>query len=384
MVNKMTKILLMAILILTTGLNQIFAGVKTQADTVKVQATSSIPFIDGLANDECWNLADWQSIDQVWMPYNVFIDSSDYSGQYKILWSAATNLLYFLVEVHDDVFVDGFVFTNSNESYNYDIIEVFIDQDKSGGLHIFDGTPGGGLGTNAENAFSYHIAADLPEKGTVNTNFVALDFDGTNWSTSVTKNYADHFPEFAFRENEGKYYWEFSLKVYDDTYETDKAVTSRVTLQEGDIMGLSLAYCDNDNPDETPKQRDNFFGSVFVEHADSNNHWMNADDYGAIKLVNSITSVGEVHKTREINEINVYPNPAAGQLNYSLQNNQQGDVNLKIYNIIGQKVLEFSTNKRAEILKNSIRVNSLPSGIYFMSFEINNKIFTKRFSVFRN
>jgi hypothetical protein len=48
-------------------------------------------------------------------------------------------------------------------------------------------------------------------------------------------------------------------------------------------MGMSLAYCDNDTPGT---DRDNFFGSVWVPQPDSNSHWMNADQYGSVRLVN--------------------------------------------------------------------------------------------------
>ena len=50
-------------------------------------------------------------------------------------------------------------------------------------------------------------------------------------------------------------------------------------------MGLSLAYCDNDDPDENPKKRDNFFGSVWVPETANNDHWKDADGYGTIMLI---------------------------------------------------------------------------------------------------
>ena len=35
---------------------------------------------------------------------------SDYFGRFKLSWSAPENLLYFLVEITDDAFVDGYVY----------------------------------------------------------------------------------------------------------------------------------------------------------------------------------------------------------------------------------------------------------------------------------
>jgi len=371
-------IILLLVLIVST---QILANSNTQADTVIVTDISNIPVIDGLFDDLCWDYAEWQAIDQVWIPYGDVVDSSDYHGQYKVLWSKSTNLLYFLVEVYDDVYVDGFQFAGSNDSYNYDIVEVFIDHDKSGGLHVFDGTEAAGWGTNSENAFSYHIAMDFPAVDETNTNFWALDWDGVSWSDNYTADYASHLPELALRESDGKYYWEFSLAVYDDTYDSGDPEASRVVMQEEDLIGLSLAYCDNDNPDESPKERDNFFGSVQVPAERYNDHWMNCDDYGTIKLVGEITSVKKLVQ-QSGSEFNIFPNPSSGKIQYSLRNKKADDLNIKIYNILGQKVLDFTNYKGAGLIQNSINVNSLPSGIYIMAAEIDGQLTAKRFSLF--
>jgi hypothetical protein len=44
------------------------------------------------------------------------------------------------------------------------MFEVFIDENKSGGYHVFDGTANNeaSLGLNAENAFAYHIFTAFP------------------------------------------------------------------------------------------------------------------------------------------------------------------------------------------------------------------------------
>ena len=256
----------------------------TQDDIVKTPDISTPPVIDGIGDDGCWQNVNWQTIDQVWIPYGDSVDANDYSGRYKIVWSSQENVLYFLVEIVDDVIVDGFIQSaTEQENYNYDILEVFIDEDKSGGLHVFDGT--GSLGTNAENAFSYHIYADCPEDNNVTTQCSVIDTDGTGWGDRTFPDYNDHFPEFALRKTGNVYTREFSLIVYNDTYEDDNKEGSRVQLQEGKTIGLSLAYCDNDNPDESVKTRDNFFGSVWVTAAAYNDHWMNADDYGTVELI---------------------------------------------------------------------------------------------------
>jgi hypothetical protein len=263
--------------------------VQAQDNPVLAPEVLHLPSIDGRTDDSCWQNIPWQNISQVWIPYGGQVDSNDYSGHYKVLWSSQTNLLYFLVEVTDNVFVDGFVPERTPEVYNFDIIEVFLDEDKSGGLQVFDGKDSLGLqwGTNAENAFSYHMYALFPKEGEVTSHLFAGDIAGTNWSDINRLDYNGHFPEFALRRTGNKAIWEFSLIVYNDTY-ADTMIhkeSARSTLFAGKIMGLSLAYCDNDHPEKEPKSRDSFYGSVWVPAPAYNDHWMNADYFGTIKLI---------------------------------------------------------------------------------------------------
>jgi hypothetical protein len=270
-----------------------------QDDPVLAPNVVVSPVVDGNGNDSCWQNAPWQSIVQVWILYGTKVDSNDYSGRYKVVWSSTTNLLYFLVEVTDNVFVDGFIPGVTSDIYNYDIIEVFIDEDKSGDLHVFDGTGSTGRewGTNAENAFAYHIYADFPKEGQVTAKCYVYDLAGTSWSDAKSMNYTSHLPTFALRKTGNKAVWEFSLIVYNDTYEDTMSNknSARVRLHSGKVMGLSLAYCDNDKPDVNPKTRDKFFGSVWVPAPAYNDHWMNADYFGTIKLITQIPSVVPNH-----------------------------------------------------------------------------------------
>ncbi|MGD1046448.1 MAG: sugar-binding protein [Bacteroidota bacterium] len=100
-----------------------------QDDPVLAPNAVVVPTIDGIGDDACWQNVPWQSIAQVWIPYDSTVTPDDYSGRYKVIWSSETNLLYFLIEVHNDVFVDGFNPNGSTSAiYNYDIAEVFIDE----------------------------------------------------------------------------------------------------------------------------------------------------------------------------------------------------------------------------------------------------------------
>ena len=68
--------------------------------------------------------------------------------------------------------------------------------------------------------------------------------------------------------------------VYNEDYNPGLSSNPTEELYPGKVSGLSIAYCDNDDPNENPKTRDNFIGSVAVPEAYFNDHWKNADCLG--------------------------------------------------------------------------------------------------------
>jgi len=225
------------------------------------------------------------------------IAERDFSGRYKVLWSSKTNLLYFVAEITDDVFRDGYVYSQKNANYSdYDIFEIFIDADNSGGLHVFDGICDDAKnpdcwGVNAENAFTYHISTNAPADGAVTHLKTVEDLSGTDWDHKQIENYACHLPDFAFRKNKNVYIYEFSLKVFKNTYNPQNpSEEDRDKLVEGKIMGLSAAYCDDDHP-TGPATRNNFIGSTpgaekaLDDMGNFNQTWMNSSYYGVVQLV---------------------------------------------------------------------------------------------------
>lgn len=352
--------------------------VIVQDDTVKAPDVSSLPIIDGKGDDDCWQTVTWQSIDQVWIPYGGHVDSTDYWGRYKMVWSAKENLLYFLVEILDDIAVDGYIKGVTADYYNFDIIEVFIDEDNSGGLHVLDGTGNDALryGTNAENAFAYHIYAEFPQENEVTKEKKVMDIAGSNW---LIMDYAPHLPEFALRKTGNLYTREFSLIVYNDTYDHNNPAASRVQLQTEKILGLSLAYCENDDPNESPKTRDNFFGSVWVRPEAYNNHWMDADDFGTAMLIPTINTAVKKETVNYNNlSFQIYPNPVTDYFQLEMNNNYLGQFKIKLYNIRGQEIYNISRIKNNQQISEAFSINNLHAGIYFLVINLNKQRFVKK------
>jgi len=251
---------------------ELIAPKSLVSNTINALEAETIPVIDGDPADDCWLNAQWYNIDQTWISWGEQIDSSDFFGRFKVSWSEAENLVYYLVEITDDAFVDGYVFPEKGY-HNFDVVELFLDEDMSGGDHTLD-----------ENAFAYHLVANAPEDGGSASLFHACDL-GADWATM---DYANHLPELTIKRVGNKYYYEFAIGVYGDTYSHTSPEASRVALTGNKEMGMSMAYCDNDTQGT---DRDNFFGSVWVPEESFNDHWQNADGFGRIRLINDKTSL---------------------------------------------------------------------------------------------
>ncbi len=104
--------------------------------------TQSPIAIDGIADENVWSEAKWQNIDRRWLGPEY--SESDFTGRYKIAWDE--HKIYILSEIVDDILID----THRDPLTQYwddDCLEIFIDEDFSGGDHQFN-----------HNAFAYHMS----------------------------------------------------------------------------------------------------------------------------------------------------------------------------------------------------------------------------------
>ncbi len=215
---------------------------------ITVKKAKNKPVIDGKADDKIWANTFWLPLDQLWLG-NAYSEE-DFSGRYKLSWSE--DALYLLAEIKDDVLIDN----NPDPLiawWDDDCLEIFIDEDNSGGEHQYN-----------HNAFAYHI-----------------DLDGNVVDMSPNKKgklYNSHIK--SKRKTTGNTtIWEVKISLYDDSYKENEE-NKIVKLQKGKIIGFALAYCDND----TSKHRENFIGSVKVEGDDKNRGWIDANIFGTLKL----------------------------------------------------------------------------------------------------
>ncbi|MDB5258679.1 MAG: sugar-binding protein [Chitinophagaceae bacterium] len=251
------------------------------------------PTIDGNGTDNCWQQASWKSIDQLWL--GTAPSSTDFQGKYKVTWSGTT--LYILAEIVDDVLYDGHT-APLDQWYNDDCLEIFIDEDRSKGNHQCN-----------YNAFAYHVAlnnSDVVDLGT--------DCNPHLYNTTIS----------SARSNVGTTYtWEVAMTIYPSTY-TDAGPNTPVSLFDGKVSGLSLAYCDDDGSNT----RESFIGSEIMPSGHNDDNYITADYFGTLNLTGpSVTAVTDPstdnHQDEQI--LGRYIYTLQGQLLFSEEGNSIAD-----------------------------------------------------------
>lgn len=267
LVNLLTVVVV--IVMLTAANANALGSNDIDKRALEAKKVKEIMTIDGIANEASWQLVSWQPIDQLIL--GTMPSKEDFSGRFKIMWDEQQ--LYLLVEITDDILFDQ----HADPRHLYwddDCLEIFIDEDGSGGNHQFN-----------FNAFAYHVAldnqaADMGEKNADRSNnFVLLnDHISSSWRRS--------------EKTPNKVIWELAVRVYDDSFSMPLPMQTSmqnkkpqpVKLSAGKKLGFMLAYCDNDGS----KEREHFIGSVDIKAVNGNKNlgYITADVFQKLTLLN--------------------------------------------------------------------------------------------------
>lgn len=235
-----------------------FASSSVLADATHAEGRSEYrapradvpPSVDGVADEEVWKRAEWRELNYRWLGPE--LTAQDFKGRFKVVWTDTR--LYILGEFADDVLFDSH--RNPLDHYwDDDCVEIFLDEDFSGGDHQFN-----------HSAFAYHVSLDNQ----------SIDV-GTD---KLPHNYTDHV-ESRWQARDDGITWEFAIDVHQDGYTDGSGDNVPVTLSKGKVMGLMVAYCDNDGS----VARENFIGSEPIPGDDKNRGWIDAGLFGALVLV---------------------------------------------------------------------------------------------------
>ena len=219
------------------------------------------PNIDGFEEVE-WDVAHWQKIDVRWLgAQREYPSPEDYSGRYKAMWDS--RYLYLLVDITDDVIFDHDRNPLSQQLHIDDTVELFIDEDNSGGNH---------WNNNAANAWAYHVSIykDVVDFGLSGQPVLLNDHIQTAINTQGTR-----------------HLWEMRISLYGDQYNfAQGANNTPVTLFAGKTLGFTACYIDNDNSiPESRFERESMMGSVDSQGHRNDQGYINADAFGTMTLV---------------------------------------------------------------------------------------------------
>ena len=96
----------------------------------------------------------------------------------------------------------------------------------------------------------------------------------------------------------------------------------------------------------------------------------------------AIDDTDEHEAVNPMTAVEVYPNPVVNEMNIRVNASQSSEMNVSIYNIMGQKVMERNVNVHAGINTiNAINPSELTSGIYFVTVKANGFENTQKFIV---
>ena len=213
---------------------------------------AAAPVTDGIADDLAWDKAQWRDINYRWLGPEY--SPADFSGRFKVVWTE--DRLHIVVEIVDDILFDS----HRDPLVQYwddDCLEIFIDEDYSGGDHQHN-----------HNAFAYHMSLDNR----------AIDI-GTN---GEAQDYSHHVSS-QWRQHGSAIVWELAIDIYDSSYIDGSPDNVPVKLLLGKVIGLMIAYCDNDGSE----LRENFVGSESVPSGPTDRGWIDAGIFGAVELVES-------------------------------------------------------------------------------------------------
>lgn len=322
----MKKIILLTIFATITN----FAISQTQNDTIKNHITYTPVTIDGEANENCWTNAEWHAINQVWMPFGEKMEDGDFEGQFKVTWDE--QYLYLLVEIVDDMLSDDHSDPLSSW-WDDDCLEIFIDENNSKGDHEC-----------STNAFAYHVSQF----------YDAIDLS----PTCSGINYKDHVDVKMVNTTGNTYLWEMRIKIYGESYNHSNPKASRIDLTDNKLMGITAAYCDNDEG----TSRENFIGSMRMTSSTWNEMYKNADYFEPMLLIGS-ESVGIKNLANNNNAINIYPTPSKNKITIETNWDDNKIATYSIMSISGQIL------KNGSFMGNShsLNIDNLNVGIYLLN-----------------
>jgi hypothetical protein len=226
---------------------------RTPTIAKEILATTNTITINGTGNEADWATASWQSLNFEWTGAATAPTATDFTGRFKLLHDK--NYIYLLAEITDDALID--TYTDPLVDYwKDDCIEIFVDEDGSGGQH-----------RASANAWAYHVS--------MANNWIDFDANG------ATKDFNTH-GTMARTAAGTTYTWECRFALYPDSF-IDGGINTPATLNKGKKIGFMFAYNDRDDPAATGS-REHMMGSKDMPGTDKNRGYIDASVFDVYYL----------------------------------------------------------------------------------------------------
>ena len=219
---------------------------KENGDFIAYKSSELIE-IDGFDKENIWAKSTWYDMNHIWMGNQV--DSTDYHGRFKLAWD--TKKLYILVEVVDN-YLHPTLADGKDNYWKGDYVEVFIDEDKSGGDHKYN-----------HQAFAYHVSTE------------GHSIDKNTQQQTV---FFDNHIEVKRTQEGNKHLWEMAIQLFDKHFDENNTANIPVSIFKNKSIGFSIAYGDNDGNGI----RENFMGSKKNHGQNNDDGYINSDVFGSI------------------------------------------------------------------------------------------------------
>ena len=187
--------------------------------------------------------------------------------------------------------------------------------------------------------------------------------------------------------------WEVSPELGDEIaiYDSEKNMVASVAWRPEQDGHTGLAIWGDDETTSAKEGMTNgeTFSIVLFDKSEDNmtslkiNRWERGDDTftkDGVSVVGSITTTAVISQDLELFQ-NV-PNPVLDNTSISFYLPQDGKINLRVSNTLGQEVLTLSNEEYTKGMHTiSMDASSLSTGVYFYKLESNNTSITKQLTL---
>jgi hypothetical protein len=96
-----------------------------------------------------------------------------------------------------------------------------------------------------------------------------------------------------------------------------------------------------------------------------------------------VITPGIIEKTTTENPIRLYPNPGSDFTYFEYQLEESGTVTISLFDLSGRKIKDFiNTKVDAGLLKLTLDISGIHSGIYFVVFQNRQGVIAKKLIIF--